>query len=299
MKRVFDADMPSIEKIVARTLDIEQQRTLEQIKTLSRAFKTHLWNQKPEDLAQMTKSTFSNWTSSLDTSARLLAQLRPAILAAAAASPALATAAAAAALTPKDISTTPVQTARFDGGLFTRMLDGYNRAPNKRAAGERIVDMMDTTPVLSRAAIAITFVDRLVFFAIAALIRNAVLALVAWLVAKGAVKSLRVALVAFGAAYTALVLLLFAAVYLSDSTLRIAINYINPHANSTHLVVHLFIVWMVLLVGIVVLFADGGAAAAPAAAARLSAADKADVMGNLTSITFFMWIILSLQILFT
>ena len=194
------------------------------------------------------------------------------------------------------MSTVPIQTPRFDGGIFSRLLDAYAKAPDKHTAGERIVDLIDTSPVLRKETIAVTFIDRLIFFAIVTLMRQAVLAATSWLVHRGVLRTLRAALIAYGVAYTTALLLLYAAVYLSDSTLRIAINYINPHANTSYLVIHLFITWMVLLVGISVLFAEKGGASP--IRARMSEADKNDIINNVVAITYFMWIILSIQILF-
>ena len=295
LKSLFAADWPAVSKLPLATLEPDDRDVITALKQIEEFSKKPLTPDTFNGVNGMNLEYFNAWRQAMLAGERLFGHLRPLLLRLG------PERAASLSVSPKDLSTTPVATARYDGGLFTRMLMGYRNDPNKRAAGERIVDMMDATPILSKKAIAITFVDRLIFFVLATLLRSAVLTLVAWLVGNGAVKSLRWAMVAYGAVYTALMLLLLAAVTLSDSTLRISVNYINPHANLTNLFTHLFIAWMVLFVGITVLFVQGAGADAASETRRVlpSTADREDIVSNLTAITFFMWIITSAQILFT
>ena len=185
------------------------------------------------------------------------------------------------------------------GSLFTRILAMYTGAStdvDKWKAGERVVDLVDATPILNDKALAITMVDRIVFLVIAGLVRQAALRLAGWLVEHGMLRSLRVALAAYGIAYTFLILLLVACVTVSDSVLRIAVNYLNPNANSRYAVAHLIVTWMVLLVGISVLYAEQ-ASTRFRDPVRMTRSEKDDIVQNLTAVTFFVFAIQAFQIM--
>ena len=204
------------------------------------------------------------------------------------------------------ITTTRLPAPDVDRGVFTRMLEMYRNAKpeEKRKAGERIVDLVDTTASLNREAVLrLTLVDRLIFVVVSLVVRVAALRGVALLVNRGVLRSLRGAIITYALLYSLLVMLLVGAVTLDDGVLRIAFNYLNPHAHLNSVVLHLMVLWMLVLVVVSVLMAEystlatgGSKWGASVAPIVLSTADRADVVSNLTSISFFAWMVTTFQV---
>lgn len=195
-------------------------------------------------------------------------------------------------------STPVVPTGDIDKGVFTRILEMYRSAKpeDKRKAGERVVDIIDSTPSLNpKRAVGLTLIDRTVFGVLSLAVRAAALRGMAEFVKRDIVKTLRGAIIVYALLYTLLILLLFAAVTLDDSVLRIVFNYLNPHSNTGGVVLHLLVLWMLVLVVVSVLLAEH-ATLRTAPHVSLSTADKTDVTQNAAAITFFAWFVTTFQI---
>ena len=212
------------------------------------------------------------------------------------------------------ISTTKMAGPEVDKGLFTRLVEMYRNAKpdEKRKAGERVVDTVDTTAALNREeALRLTLVDRLIFVVVTLVVRAAALRGATVLVNRGVLRTLRGAIIVYALIYSLLVMLLVGAVTLDDGVLRIALNYLNPHAHLPSVVLHLMVLWMLVLVVVSVLMAEyttlsgdgggwfggsGGGGGGGVAPIVLSTADKADVVQNLTSLSFFSWMVTTFQV---
>ena len=191
-----------------------------------------------------------------------------------------------------------VPAADIDKGAFTRILEMYRSAKpeDKRKAGERVVDIIDATPSLNpKKAVGLTFIDRAIFVVLTLAIRAGALRGTSALVNRNIVKSLRGAIVVYALLYSLLVLLLFAAVTLDDSVLRIAFNYLNPHANTGGVVLHLVVTWMLVLVVVSVLMAEQ-APLQVVSSLSLSTAEKGEIATNTAAITFFAWFVTTFQV---
>ena len=192
---------------------------------------------------------------------------------------------------------TPLPGADPEKGMYSRLLDMYRNAKpdQRRKAAERIIDIVDSTPFLNQHAIEITIIDRIIFFVLTMAIRAAALRGVSMLVHRNVVRTLRGAIVVYGMFYTLLVTLLFGAVTLDDAVLRIAFNYLNSHSNTSRVVLHVAVLWLLLLVSFTVLTAEQGPLQSTTPVS-LSTADQDDITQNLIAISFFVWIVTSAQV---
>ena len=192
---------------------------------------------------------------------------------------------------------TPLPSADPEKGFYTRLLEMYQGAKpeNRRKAAERLIDIVDSTPFLNPEVLKITLIDRLIFFILTMAIRAATLRAVSALVYHNLVRTLRGAIAVYGIIYTLLLSLLFGAVTMDDGVLRIAFNYLNSHANTSRVIVHVLVLWLLLIVSMTVLASEQGPLQGMAPVS-LSSADRDDINQNVLSITFFVWLITSAQV---
>jgi len=179
--------------------------------------------------------------------------------------------------------------------LFKYKTDNFNNGG--LIAGERLAEGLKANRLIPSEVLKISSTDRLIFAAVMLFLRALTIQITEYYIAKGTINTIYMALIVFNVVYSALFIILVIYVNLDAYRLRILFNYINLNGNSSVIMIHLGLLYL-LTYGIFMIIQNLNFPVKNMKNTAVSDEDLAYLMYQLEIISMIVWIFLLMLVAF-